>query len=193
MDSSSGGHPEGSHPAGFYAVVAYIPEPLGSYLSDMRAELVPGCTLRSHLTILPPRRLAAPKEALESELSRLSQEIPAFEVALGDVEVFASTGVIYLSLAAGRQAVEHAHRALNHGLFFAEDAFPFHPHITIAQNLGALPFDQVLAEARRRWQDCRHPRQFPVAELTLVRNVSPSCWEDLASYRLAPLSLLRTA
>jgi|DewCreStandDraft_4_1066084.scaffolds.fasta_scaffold52776_2 2'-5' RNA ligase len=193
MDSSSGGHPAEPHYAGFYAVVAYIPEPLGGFLSALRSDLVPGCTLRSHLTILPPRRLTAPQDALVSELARLSKEIPSFEASLGDVEVFDSTGVIYLSLASGRQAVEHAHRVLNHGLFFAEDFFPFHPHVTIAQNLGALPFNEVLAEARRRWQECRHPRQFVVGELTLVRNVSPSLWEDLATHQLGPVSLLRTA
>lgn len=174
-------------------MVAYIPDPLGSYLSALRAELAPGCTLRSHLTLLPPRRLTASREALESELGRLAKTIPAFEAALGEAEVFASTGVIYLSLATGHPAVEHARKALNHGLFFAEDFFPFHPHVTIAQNLGSSPFDKVLAEARRRWQECRQPRQFTVEELTLARNVSPGCWEDLASYRLAPVTLLRTA
>lgn len=193
MDSSSGGHPAGPPFAGFYAVVAYIPEPLGSYLNALRAELVPGCTLRSHVTILPPRQLAASRETLESELGRLCKEIPSFEVVLGEIEVFPSTGVIYLSLAAGRQSVERTHQALNHGIFFASDVFPFHPHVTVAQNLGALPFEQVLGEARRRWQECRLPRQFVVEELTLVRNVSPSSWEDLVTHRLAPVSLLQTA
>jgi hypothetical protein len=50
-----------------------------------------------------------------------------------------------------------------------------------------------LDEARRKWQECRLPRQFTVEELTLVRNVSPSQWEDLVTHRLAPVSLLRTA
>jgi 2'-5' RNA ligase len=193
MESSSGGHPADASLAGSYAVVAYIPEPLGGFLNAMRAELVPGCTLRSHVTILPPRRLTAAPEDLAGELARFSREIPAFEAALGEVEVFASTGVIYLSVAAGRQAFEQAHRALNHGLFFAENLFPFHPHLTVAQNLGALPFEQVLEQARRKWRDCVLPRHFLVEEFTLVRNISPGCWEDLATCRLAPVSLLRTA
>lgn len=193
MESSSGGHPAGPEQAGSYAVVAYIPEPLGSFLNAMRAELVPGCALRSHVTILPPRRLAAPPELLAGELGRLARDIPSFEAALGEIEVFPSTGVIYLAFSAGRQSIERAHQALNHGILFAEDVFPFHPHVTVAQNLGALPFDQVLDEARRRWQECRLPRQFLVEEMTLVRNVSGACWEDLATHRLVPVSLLRTA
>ena len=179
--------------AGFFAVVAYIPDPLGSFLNGLRAELVPGCALRSHLTILPPRRLASGPETLSEELERLVKELPAFEVGLGDVEVFDSTGVIYLSLASGRENVTQLHDALNHGVLFAEDPFPFHPHVTIAQSLGPLPFDEVLALARRRWQECRLPRQFTVAELTLVRNVNPFCWEDLSTHALAPVTLLRTA
>lgn len=193
MESSSGGHPADPQQPGSYAVVAYLPEPLGSFLNAMRAELVPGCALRSHVTILPPRRLTAPPESLASELRRLASDIPSFEAALGEIEVFPSTGVIYLAFAAGRQSIERTHQALNHGILFSEDIFPFHPHVTVAQNLGALPFDQVLDDARRRWQECRLPRQFLVEELTLVRNVSPTCWEDLATHRLAPVSLLRTA
>lgn len=193
MDSSCEGHPAGPQEAGLYAAVAYIPDPLGSYLSALRAELEPGCSLRSHLTILPPRQLPAPQETLERELGRLAREFPAFEVTLGDVEVFPSTGVVYLSLAAGRQGAERAHQAFNHGLFFAEDIFPFHPHVTVAQNVCRLPFEKILAEARRRWQECRLPRQFVVEELTLVRSLSPGCWKDAATHRLAPVSLLRTA
>jgi 2'-5' RNA ligase len=193
MESSSGGHQSSRSLTGFYAVVAYIPEPLGSFLNQLRAELVPGCLLRAHLTILPPRRLTAGQDVLSAELDRLASQKSAFEVALGDVETFDSTGVIYLSLAAGREQVEQLHSALNHGVLFAEDQFPFHPHVTVAQNLSVLPFDEVLARARRRWQECRLPRQFTVSELTLVRNANPSCWEDLSHHRLAPLSLLRTA
>lgn len=193
MEPSSGGHQGSRSQTGLYAVVAYIPEPLGSFLNQLRAELVPGCLLRSHLTILPPRRLTAPQEVLSAELDRLASGSSAFEVALGEVETFDSTGVIYLSLAAGREQVEQLHAALNHGVLFAEDQFPFHPHVTVAQNLGALPFDEVLARARRRWQECRLPRQFTVSELTLVRNADPACWEDLSRHSLAPLSLLRTA
>lgn len=193
MDSSSGGHPAGQGSAGQYAVVAYIPDPLGSYLSAVRSQLVPGCTLRSHITILPPRRLTAGAEALSVEVERLAQSLPAFEVALGDVEVFPATGVIYLALSSGRESVEHAHETLNHGILFAEDVFPFHPHVTIAQNLGAAPFDEVLAAARRLWKECPWPRHFPVEELVLVRNVAPDCWQDLSRHPLAPVSLLRTA
>lgn len=193
MEPSSGGHQGSRSLTGFYAVVAYIPEPLGSFLTQLRAELVPGCPLRSHLTILPPRRLTAGQEVLSAELDRLASQRSAFEVVLGDVETFDSTGVIYLSLAAGREQVEQLHAALNHGVLFAEDQFPFHPHITVAQNLGMLPFDEVLGRARRRWQECRLPRQFTVSELTLVRNADPWRWEDLSRHQLAPLSLLRTA
>jgi 2'-5' RNA ligase len=193
MESSSGGHRGNRFFIGFYAVVAYIPDPLGSYLSSLRAELVPGCTLRSHLTILPPRRLTAPQEALAAELGRLAGQQPAFEVTLGDIETFDSTGVIYLALASGQDRVEQLHAALNHGILFAEDQFPFHPHVTVAQDLGMLPFEQVLDRARRQWQECPLPRKFTVNELTLVRNTDAARWEDLSTHALAPLTLLRTA
>ena len=40
-----------------FALVAYIPDPLGRFLDDLRVELTPDCKPRAHVTILPPRPL----------------------------------------------------------------------------------------------------------------------------------------
>ena len=42
-----------------FALVTYIPDPLGRFLDDLRLELTPGCNPHAHVTILPPRPLHA--------------------------------------------------------------------------------------------------------------------------------------
>ena len=41
-----------------FALVIYIPDPLGRFLDDLRRELVPGCNPHAHVSVLPPRPLA---------------------------------------------------------------------------------------------------------------------------------------
>ena len=42
---------------GHFALVAYIPDPLASFLDNLRLELTPACKPHAHVTILPPRPL----------------------------------------------------------------------------------------------------------------------------------------
>lgn len=193
MEPSSNGHPACRSLAGFYAVVSYLPEPLGGFLNDLRAELVPGCRLQSHITVLPPRRLAACPDRLIAELSKAVADAGAFEITLGDVQLFDSTRVAYLGLASGRTDVERLYNSLRSGAFAFDDYFPFHPHLTIAQEIPAGDVDSLLQRARRRWRECPHSRTFTLQNLTLVRNLDPETWEDLSEHSLQPSILLRTA
>ena len=45
---------------GSFALVAYIPEPLGAFLQSMRHDLPGQENPQAHITVLPPRPLKAP-------------------------------------------------------------------------------------------------------------------------------------
>jgi 2'-5' RNA ligase len=192
MDEVSNGRPFARCCRGLFALVDYLPEPLGEYLDALRAELVPGCRLQSHVTVLPPRALSAPDEALVEELrARLKREA-VFEIRVGDVEVFESTNVIYLDLRQGREEIERLHRTLSAGLFAYDEPFTFHPHITLAQQVCGEELPEKLALARRRWAEYPHSRQFTLDHLTFVQNVDPSYWRTLSEHPLQEATLLRT-
>lgn len=193
MEPSTNGHQRGRCFTGFYAVVSYVPEPLGGFLDNLRAELVPGCRLRSHVTILPPRCLQAPPEEVVREFHHLAAELPPFDITLGAVGLFESTRVAYLSVAEGRAEVEDAHSRLNAGALAFEEYFPFHPHLTIAQEIEPGQVARLLDAATLRWRQSPHGRKFAVGHLTLVRNVSPEQWETVAECALEPATLLRIA
>jgi len=168
-----------------FALVSYIPEPLGSFLSNLRTELVPHCHLQSHVTLLTPRPLANPTWALIDELRRETAQLDSFEVELGSLEVFPVTNVIYLSITRGRREIIEMHDRLAREMFAYKEPFPFHPHITLAQEIPEESITDVFTRACARWEAWPHPRSFRVEELVFVRNVNMRGWEDLSSHPLS--------
>src|SRR5438045_2524013 len=91
----------GQDPAKNFALVAYIQDPLGKFLDDLRRELVPGCAPHAHVTVLPPRPLTASPDAAVTSLRSRIPDFSPFRVTTGAVEIFEATDVIYLGVAKG--------------------------------------------------------------------------------------------
>src|ERR1700682_2779267 len=136
-----------------FALVSYIPEPLAGYLDRLRQELVPNCFLRAHITILPPLPMStSPKEAWEV-IRRIAPQFSPFEVELDSVEVFPVSDVIYIKLSAGIEELQRMHKALNIDGLFYQEPFPYHPHVTLAQELRTDELDELARVARARWAE----------------------------------------
>jgi 2'-5' RNA ligase len=161
-----------------YALVTYLPEPLGSFLDNLSRELVPGCGLRSHVTVLPPRHLLAPPEGAWRQICEGASSAAAFDVELTEVRVFPVSGVIYLEIGAGMERLMEMHRAFNAGLLEGREIFDFHPHVTLAQEAASVDL------ARRRWADYPHPRTFRVENVTFVQNTVNTNWSDIGQCQL---------
>jgi 2'-5' RNA ligase len=174
-----------------YALVTYMPEPLRSFLDDLRQELVASCRIQSHVTLLPPRPISGPAEtAWEQAQSRL-REVNAFRLALGEVEIFPVTNVIYLGVTEGRERLIALHRDLNTQFLAFQEPYQYHPHLTLAQTLEPDQVDATLALARHRWTEFSHPRSFLVEKLTFVQNSEENQWVDLASCVLNQHAMVR--
>jgi len=174
-----------------FALVTYLPDPLCSFLDNLRRELAPGCVPHAHVTILPPRPLAgAPAEAIELVRSRIS-DFSAFEIKAGDVLVFAGSDVVYLDLTDGRSELLQMHRALNVGPLKYQGQYSYHPHITLAQDLTPQQAVELAALARRRWDEYSGPRVFSAERLVFVQNTARHCWIDLAHFQLTPAPSIR--
>lgn len=175
-----------------YALVSYIPDPLGSFLSELRTDLIQGCRLQSHVTILPPRVLSSPVGALIADLKKRTTSADSFEITLGEVEIFPVTNVIYISLGQGKQQVEAMHTHLSGGPFSYKEPFPFHPHATLAQEIPEDSLSEVFTTACMRWANWKGPRRFFVDNLVFVRNVNMRGWETLSEHSLDNSPILRT-
>jgi hypothetical protein len=176
-------------PPSLYALVIYLPDPLGAFLDDLRRELVPGCSPHAHVSVLPPRPLpVAPETAIEEARGIVSAFAP-FDIELGRIEKFDVTDVVYISVEGGTEELRRLHASLNRGALACPEPFDYHPHITLAQEIEAGQLEALVDLAARRWSDFRGPRQFRAESTMIVRNTQGNQWIDLAEgpLRAAPV------
>jgi len=187
----------------FFALVAYLPEPVATFLSGLRHELDPRFCGRPHLTILPPRPLGFSPSMVWREVQQLLSSSHPIRVGLGDVETFSESHVIFLQLSTGASEIEILHQRLNTGKANYPEPWKFHPHVTLAHGVCAEKFQATSIDARARWAEYCGPRSFSMTQLDWVKtsvhtdpaNVgnrglvrSDSEWADLEHWNLgAPL------
>ncbi len=170
-----------------FALVAYIPGPLADFLDRLRLDLTPNSNPRAHVTVLPPRPVdkgADLREMIE-QLTEESRIAPPVEVTLGDIDVFRASSVIYVGVARGERELHALHENLNSGQLEYDGPYPYHPHVTIAQDLGPERVQELARLARERWAAYDGPRSFFVDCLSFVQNVAPAMWVDVATLPMA--------
>jgi len=167
-----------------FALVSYIPDPLGRFLDDLRLELTPDCKPRAHVTILPPRPL---HDDVTDTIRQIADDLKIgvpFRIELGEIEIFEASQVIYLGLACGASELRRLYGALNCGCLQYNENFPYHPHITIAQNTPPGGAARLALIAKEKWKQYEGPRGFNVSVLSFVQHVAPLIWADVAALPL---------
>jgi len=163
-----------------YALVIYLPPPLGLFLDDLRREMVPGCNPHAHVSVLPPRTLGVSAEAAMEEARRIIAGLEPFDIELGNIDLFPVTDVIYISVEGGTAQLRDLHRILNQGMWSFAEPFPYHPHLTLAQEIDAAHVQPLRDLAARRWQEFQGPRVFRAERAIFVQNTRDGQWIDLA-------------
>ena len=164
-----------------FALVAYIPDPLGSFLDGLRLHLTPGCKPHAHVTVLPPRPICHEVAETIRQIDAGLKEAAPFRIELGEIEIFEGSHVIYLGIARGETELRQLYGALNQGCLKYIEPFPYHPHITIAQNIAPEEAARLAAAAKEWWAGYGGPRGFDVSVLSFVQHVAPSIWADIAA------------
>ena len=167
-----------------FALVIYIPDPLGRFLDDLRRELAPDSNPHAHVSVLPPRPLAVEWQAAAGQARALTEGWKPFEIELAGLRIFSVTNVIYLEIGAGAADLRRMHAAMNAGALQFEEPFPYHPHITLAQEIPQPEVRAICELAQRRWQEYRGSGVFRAERTVFVRNTLDNGWLDLAEYRL---------
>jgi len=167
-----------------YALVSYIPEPLAGFLDRLRRELVPNCFLSAHITILPPRPLTCSPEVAWNSIRSFAPHFAPFDVELTALEVFPISDVIYVEIGAGRDRLKEMHAVLNTDCLGCRENFPYHPHVTLAQELKPDELDELIRVAHERWDEISHDRTFHVDKMVFVQNTRRNQWIDLGECSL---------
>ena len=163
-------HPGKGEEINSFALVSYIPGPLGLYLDRLRGELVPCGYARAHVTVLPPRPLAYPPDDAWAEMRLPLQEAAPLLLETTQVEVFPLTHVIYLAIGKGFNDLKNLHQRLNRSKTYFDEPFQFHPHITLAQDLSEDQVEPAMDLARRRLAECPCDRTIAVRSLVFVES-----------------------
>ncbi len=176
----------GSRTINQFAVVSYLPDPLAGFLDQLRLQLTPDSNPHAHVTILPPRPIPGDTN-LSSAIHQLAEGSAAcqpFEIRLGAIDIFPVSNVIFAELAIGSEILHELHATLNSGLVEFSCPFPYHPHITIAQDLQPGQVEAMFQVARNAWAGYLGPRSFRVDAMSFVQNVARGIWVDIAKIPL---------
>ena len=166
-----------------FSLVSYIPGPLGEFLTGLRQELVAGCVAQSHVTVLPPRPLFIEPRAAEEELRERMAAFAPVRIRIPRVRVFEQTAVIFADIGEGRDELLYMHNALNTGIFYFQEPFSYHPHVTLVQGITPEELPKLYAKVLSRWADVP-ATSFVIDTLTFVQNTVENRWVDLAECAL---------
>ncbi|HUJ22844.1 MAG TPA: 2'-5' RNA ligase family protein [Bryobacteraceae bacterium] len=175
----------GADKINLFALVIYIPDPLATFLDQLRTELVPVCMPHAHVTILPPRPLSTELGPVIEHARSVISGFAPFDIVAGEVEIFPETDVIFIGLREGERELRELYRALNQGPLAFRSPFEYHPHITLAQDLTHGRVKPLYEVARQKWAACPHSRRIRAERAEFVQATTKSTWVDLADFRLA--------
>ncbi len=180
---------------GSFALVSYIPEPLGSFFDRLRHELPGQANPQAHITLLPPRPLRAPVQIASEQALKVLSNFPPFELEFSGVTSFPNTNFLYLDIADGSSLLYALHDALNTGDFLHSEQFEFRPHLTLGGPVPQAHLPSAQDQAQTAWLSATHPRRFTLDEIVFLW-LSPNSvdgeWHRLWSYNLRTRSTART-
>jgi 2'-5' RNA ligase len=130
-------------------VVVDVPEPFGQELRSRRAEFGDPLAraIPTHITLLPPTDVAPGIGGLVSDhLAAVAAATAPFLVRLRGTGSFRPVSpVVFVRLDEGAEGCDTLQRMIRTGPLSRELSFPFHPHVTVAQNLDETALDLALA------------------------------------------------
>ena len=170
-----------------YAAVAYVRNPVGAFVEELRRELHPAHThADAHLTILPPRPLRGTEQEAIDTLSEVCSTTTPFEVTLGDVETFIPvTPTVFLRVAHAAYRMRELHDRANRESLEYVEPWPYMPHLTIAKMDTIEEARKVVEIVRGRWDGFRQPRKATIDALAFVKG-NGDRWVDLQRIPMGP-------
>ncbi len=164
-----------------YAAVAYVRNPVGRFVEELRRDLHPAHThADAHITILPPRLLNGTEEQAIQVMQKVCGAALPFEVTMGDIETFIpATPTVFIRVAYGAYRLRELHDQLNHGALQYCEPWPYMPHMTVVKMDTVDEARKVVGMARQRWDNFTEGRKIRIDSLVFVKGNNER-WMDVA-------------
>jgi 2'-5' RNA ligase len=126
-------------------VAIAIPQPHAEVLTGWRRDVGDPQWSRiwPHVTLLPPTTVPAELlPQIQAHLAQAARLVEPFEIALRGTGTFRPVSpVVFVQLAHGIEQCCQLAAAVRSGPLAAELDFPYHPHVTVAQEVGEAALD----------------------------------------------------
>jgi len=160
-----------------------IPEPWGARLTQRRAEAgdPQAAYTPAHVTLLGPTEVAGEAlPAIERHLEKVAAAQQPFTIHLRGTGTFRPvTEVVFVTLAVGISECELLAEAIAGADDIDRDArFPYHPHVTVAQDVPAEQLDAVFEDL------AGFSVKFDVASFTLFSHGGEGPWRPRRDFPL---------
>jgi 2'-5' RNA ligase len=134
----------------------------------------------SHITIIEPTAMNIYDiPALIVQFDNACDQVPAFSINLAGTGTFRPVSpVVYLQMAAGATECTALNNAANRGLVATKPRFPFHPHVTLAQDVPPEALDQAQLDF------ANFTANFKVEALWLYRQGDDGVWRKNCKFDL---------
>ena len=163
-------------------VAVAVPQPHATILTGWRRQVGdPAADLVfPHVTLLPPTRVASDAlPEVESHLMRAAKTRDPFVMHLTGTGTFRPVSpVVFIQVASGLSDCELLEREIRSGPLERELEFPYHPHVTIAQDVP----DAQLDEAYEGLSD--FVARFTVENIVLFQRDGRGEWDWRAEFPL---------
>ncbi|MEH1014165.1 2'-5' RNA ligase family protein [Micromonospora sp. CPCC 206060] len=164
-------------------VAVDIPEPWGPFLTRCRADAgdPQAADIPAHVTLLGPTELpVASLPAVEAHLAAVAAAHPPYTLHLRGTGTFRPvTQVVFVAVAAGISECELLAAAISSAPELQrETRFPYHPHVTVAQDVPPEGLDKVYEEL------ADFSALFEVDCFTLFSHGGQARWQPRRDFRL---------
>ena len=127
-----------------------VPPPFGPQLQARRSSYGDPLarTTPAHITLLGPTEVGAEDlTGLADHLRAAARSVDPFDVVLRGTGTFRPVSdVVFVQVAQGISACEQLERAIGGGRWGARLTFPYHPHVTVAHDVGEAALDRAFDE-----------------------------------------------
>lgn len=159
-----------------------VPEPWGSELQSFRVGLgdTAAAGIPTHITLLPPVDVEdALLPGIDEHLAAVASASSPYPVRLRGTGTFRPVSpVVFVNVVEGISRCEQLAFAVRQGPLAIEARFPYHPHVTVAQQLPEPALDRAFEELAPF--ECR----FGVAHFSLFEHRDDQGWTPVRDYAL---------
>ncbi|MEU7652049.1 2'-5' RNA ligase family protein [Micromonospora taraxaci] len=179
VDRSGGVSPTGDTTQ--IGIAVDIPEPWGGQLTRRRVEAGDPLAVPAHVTLLGPTEIqTANLAAVERHLATVAAAHLPFTLHLRGTGTFRPvTQVVFVAVAAGISECELLAAAIAAAPGLHRQArFPYHPHVTVAQDVAPEALDKVYEDL------ADFSAMFEVDAFTLFSHSGQARWQPRRDFRL---------